>query len=90
MKKEKIGSVTIAYQILKREKRAMRPREIIDIAIDEFGLVMTGKTPGSTLNSNFINEIKRRKKSNREQRFVRVSRGEWGLVEYLSIHYEID
>jgi hypothetical protein len=84
------SSVDIAYKILKKRKCPMPPKEIIKIAMSRYELVMKGKTPDATLNSNFINEIKRRKKSNREQRFVRVSRGKWGLVEYIGVHYEID
>jgi len=88
--KQKRTSTEIAYEILKRKKRPMRTSEIINIAINDFGLVMKGKTPDATLNSNFINERKRREKSNREQRFVRVSPGKWGLLEYIGRHYNIE
>jgi len=87
--KKKRTSVQIAYKILKREKRAMKSGEIINIAFDEFGRFMKGKTPSATLTSNFINEIKRRQKSNKAQRFVRVSRGKWGLAEYIGVYYDI-
>jgi len=63
---------------------------IIEIASKDFGLVMKGKTPHATLDANFSNERKRREKSNRTQRFVKISRGKWGLVEYVGKHYSID
>jgi len=85
----KISSVEAAYQILKREKRAMTSREIIEMAFKEFDMAMKGKTPDATLTSNFINEIERRNNAKREQRFIRVSPGKWGLVEYLNIYYKI-
>ena len=88
--KKRLSSVEAAYKILKREKRAMKPKEIIEIAFKEYGLKMNGKTPHATLDANFYNERKRRRKLNREQRFVKVSRGMWGLVEYLDLHYEIE
>ena len=87
--KKSRSSVKTAYKILEHEKRAMTSREIINIAFDEFGRFMKGKTPYNTLNSNFINDIKRRQKSNREQRFVRISRGKWGLVKYIGVYYDI-
>ena len=82
----KKSSTEIAYVILDREKRPMRPKEIIEIAMQEHGLQMAGKTPDATLNSNFINEIKRRKKSGVAQRFTRVKPGHWGLVKYAELY----
>ena len=67
----------------------MRPREIIEIATRSHGLVMNGKTPDATLNSNIINEIKRRSRRGEDQRFVRVAPGQWGLMEYLGRYYEV-
>jgi len=84
------SSVDLAVRILKNSKRPMRPQEIIEIATRSHGLEMRGKTPDATLNSNIINEIKRRLASGRAQRFVRVKPGHWGLVEYVGRHYEPD
>jgi len=89
MKNSKLNSVSIALEILKREKREMSPNEIIDIAFKEYGVFMKGKTPIATLNSNFINERKRRMNTGKPQRFIQVKRGRWGLVEYLGIHYDV-
>jgi len=68
----------------------MTPKEIIAVAVRDFGLVMKGKTPDATLNSNFINERKRRAASGRDQRVVRVKPGHWGLVEHVGVHYDIE
>ena len=89
-KEKKKSSTKIAYDILKREKRAMKPAKLIEIAVKKFGLVMKGKTPHATLCSNFINERKRRDAKGRKQRFVRISRGKWGLVEYVGKFYDIE
>lgn len=85
----KVSSVDAAYEILKENKRPMRTQEIINIAISEYGVVMEGRTPEATLYSNITNEIKRRNKRGRSQRFVRISPGKWGLVEYLDKYYSI-
>jgi hypothetical protein len=79
--------VEVALKVLHREKRAMTAKEIMAVAIRDFGLRMDGKTPDATLNANFINEIKRRAAAGREQRFVRVAPGLWGLVQFLGKHY---
>jgi len=84
------SSVHLAYEILKENMHPMSTRDIIQIAIRERGLVMRGKTPDSTLAANFINEVKRRARTNRRQRFVRTSPGKWGLCEYVGKYYEVE
>lgn len=90
MKRDPNSSVSVAYNVLKHRKRAMSAKEIIAASKAELDRVLKGKTPRSTLNANIINEINRRGRSNREQRFVRVSRGKWGLTEYMGIHYDVE
>lgn len=82
-------SVIIAYEILKRRRRPMTPKELIEVATRDYGLRMRGKTPDATLNSNFINERKRRERAGLPQRFVRVAPGTWGLVEYFDKLYGV-
>lgn len=84
------SSVDVAYKILRRRKRPMTPKELIKIGMEKYGLVMGGKTPDATLNANFINERKRRDAAGKEQRFVRIRPGQWGLVEYVGKHYDVE
>lgn len=90
MTSKRESSVQIAYRILRSRKRPMTCRELIAVAMKQHGLVMKGKTPDATLNSNFINERKRRERAGDEQRFVRIAPGTWGLVEHVGIYYEIE
>jgi hypothetical protein len=85
----RMSSTELAYRILEREKRPMTPKDLIKLAVEDLGLTMSGKTPDATLNSNFINERKRRDRSGQEQRFVRIKPGHWGLVKYVGKHYEV-
>lgn len=83
-------SIEVAYAILCRTKRPMTPKELVELGFSKHGLVMKGMTPDATLNANFINEIKRRRRDGREQRFVRVRPGHWGLVQFLGRYYHVD
>ena len=85
----KPSSVDLAYEILQENRRPMSATDIMQIAIQERGLVMRGRTPDSTLAANFINEAKRRARTGRRQRFVRTSPGKWGLCEYVGEYYEV-
>ena len=70
-----------AYAILKRTKRPMTAREIIDIAISEGMIETKGKTPDQTLNVDMYLENKRRDSQNKPKRFKRHENGYWGLTE---------
>ena len=71
-----------AYIILKESNKPLHLKEIIRIALEKNMIVIKGKTPVATLGADFINENKRRNNQGRDLRFVRVSEGIWGLVEW--------
>ena len=89
-KNNKLSSVDVAYVILKESRIPMTPKQLINLGMKEHGLIMQGKTPECTLSANFINEIKRRMKQELPQRFIRIRRGHWGLVEYIGEFYSVD
>jgi len=52
---------TVAYDILKRERRPLQPKEIVAIALKEELLHITGKTPENTLASVLYKDIQQNK-----------------------------
>ena len=71
-----------AYAILKRTKRLMTAKQIIEIAISEGMIKTKGKTPHQTLNVDMYLENKRRENGNKPKRFKRQEGGRWGLTEW--------
>ncbi|MFC1865795.1 winged helix-turn-helix domain-containing protein [Chloroflexota bacterium] len=74
--------VEAAYIILKEYGRPLHLKEIIRIALKKKMIKTKGKTPESTLNSNFYKENKRRAERGEDLRFYRVGKAMWGLTEW--------
>lgn len=80
--------LNVAYQVLALEKRPMRPKEIIDVALQK-GLLpdnFSGKTPYQTMKSKLSVHVKR---SAEASIFVRVKAGFFYLRELLHDKNEI-
>ena len=65
------------------ERKPMHYREITDKAMNQGWLNTTGKTPKATMNAQLLTELKRAKARGEPGRFVRTSRGYYGLVKWL-------
>ena len=65
------------------KRRPMHYREITDKAMDQGWLNTSGKTPKATMNAQLLTELKRAKARGEPGRFVRTSRGYYGLVKWV-------
>jgi len=68
-----------AYDVLKKESRALSALEIAEIALREGTLRSVGKTPSQTMKSKLSTEILRR---GAESPFMRVEKGKFALREW--------
>ena len=68
--KGKLSKTNAAYEILNTFGKAMTYEELITYAINNEMIITTGKTPAATLRVDIYNEINRRKKSKKRQRFI--------------------
>jgi restriction system protein len=64
-------------------RKPMHYREITDKAINQGWLNTSGKTPKATMNAQLLTELKRAKARGEPGRFVRTSRGFYGLVKWV-------
>ena len=81
--KPKLSYTDAAEQVLREnhEQESLHYREIAQRILD-LGLVATkSKTPSDTLSASISDEIRRRDKSNKPQRFVRLGQGLIGLAD---------
>jgi predicted NUDIX family phosphoesterase len=79
-----------AYEVLKREHRAMSPEDITDRALKEGLLRSSGQTPAFSMRARLSTEILNR---GRRSRFMRTDAGlfglrEWGAPEYVAVRHK--
>ncbi len=77
----RMSKTNAAYEILKEYNRPMSYKRIIDIAIKQNLIITKGKTPDQTLRVDINNEIKRKNKNNKPQRFIIYEGGYVSLVK---------
>lgn len=77
-----LSKTEATYKILKRYRKPLHVKEIINIALSQKMIFTKGKTPESTLGADLYSENKRRKEQGRRTRFCRVGPGIWGLTEW--------
>lgn len=75
-KAAKLGGLDAVARVLAEEGRAMRPAEMVELAIQREYWATGGKTPGATIHSAIIREI--RSKGDKA-RFVKTAAGVFGL-----------
>ena len=75
-----ISKTKAAVQIFKTTKRAMSPRELIDIALKKKLIKVKGLTPSATMNADIINENKRRSSNGLKPRFKKNTANKWMYV----------
>ena len=76
------SKVEAAYEILKKHKKPMLPKEIIEVAIEKGMIKTAGLTPEATLRVDIYLENKRRVAAQKKLRFTKLDRGLIGLTEW--------
>lgn len=76
------SKVEAAYEILKKHKKPMLPKEIIEVAIAKGMIKTAGLTPEATLRVDIYLENKRRTTAQKKLRFTKLDRGLIGLAEW--------
>lgn len=77
-----ISKTSAAYLILQEFKKPLSAAKIISIALEREMIETLGLTPDATLNADLISENKRKNKSGKKLRFVRVGPQTWALTEW--------
>ncbi len=80
MKNKYLSKIQAAIKIFKERKIPLTADEIVQIAMARNLIKVNGKTPRATMNADFINENRRRSKSNLKPRFKRSSNSKWIYV----------
>ncbi|RMF97977.1 MAG: hypothetical protein D6734_01005 [Candidatus Schekmanbacteria bacterium] len=68
-----------ALEILRKEKRPMKPKEIVELALQRGILHTRGETPWYTLSSHLYTDTK---KNGSKSPFVQLGKNLWGLREW--------
>lgn len=77
-----LSKTEAAYAILKRSRKPLHTKDIVEKAISEGMIKTKGKTPNSTMNVDLLLENRRRTARNIKTRFVKVGPAIWALTEW--------